>query len=249
MKSPADAGKGSRGFTLIELLVVIAIIAILAALLFPALGGARERASRAQCVSNLKTLAVGVLAYAGENDGGLPFTNSNKPPPDYAGGGVNQVPWMRAAGRYVGVHWDADTWRGWTESKARKGLPGLYYCQADTWLPQGTAPHTPYDVSYGINGELVGSNGGTTAATAKRIAAVPRPVEVILLADSKHQPESSGHGWNISNNNPNQAISQRHKTGAHIAWLDGHVTWEPWEKVVEYLGETGTNPEHWNPAP
>jgi prepilin-type N-terminal cleavage/methylation domain-containing protein len=62
-----------RAFTLIELLVVIAILAILAALLLPALASARERGWRTACVSNLRQMGIAVQAYASDNEGKIPY--------------------------------------------------------------------------------------------------------------------------------------------------------------------------------
>jgi len=69
--------KRYNGFTLIELLVVIAIIAVLMAILMPALNRAREQGKRAACLSNLKQLQLAWVMYADDNDGKIVNGNAN----------------------------------------------------------------------------------------------------------------------------------------------------------------------------
>jgi prepilin-type N-terminal cleavage/methylation domain-containing protein len=76
--APSSAGRPA-GFTLIELLVVIAIIAILAALLLPALARAKDESKRAKCLSNLRQIGITQAMYTGDNRDVFPFSGAGWP--------------------------------------------------------------------------------------------------------------------------------------------------------------------------
>jgi prepilin-type N-terminal cleavage/methylation domain-containing protein len=115
---------GKNAFTLIELLVVIAIIAILAALLLPALSKAKEKAVRIECASNLKQWGIAVTMYGGDNRECFPVNSTSD--------GASGFAWMGLSlntnfyPRYLYPN------RPGTTTGERK-VQDVLYCPTDQW--------------------------------------------------------------------------------------------------------------------
>jgi prepilin-type N-terminal cleavage/methylation domain-containing protein len=119
-----EAGKFRRGFTLIELLVVIAIIAILAAMLLPALAKAKSRAQAIQCVNNVKQLQMGWVMYAPDNNDFV-MTNSPLGAGNTWVGGA-QESWAAVDGNTNAHYYQTNLMAGYMS-----GQLGVYRCPAD----------------------------------------------------------------------------------------------------------------------
>ena len=139
-------------FTLIELLVVIAIIAILAGMLLPALGKAKEKAKMTKCLSNRKQVALGLTIYAGDNDDKLPPYAYNMAGTPLAG--LTQFPeWRQSMATYIGM----TTGNVVAEFEGRLGCPSLLSRTTPVTISITTAPN--YNRVIGYHNVAAGSGG------------------------------------------------------------------------------------------
>src|SRR5881394_722478 len=131
LKNPAAGRRGGirRGFTLIELLVVIAIIAILAAMLLPALSKAKAKAQQTQCLNNAKQLAIAFNTYT------LDFNDLFPPNPD-DGTTMPGYIWCAGQGGIGGAdEYDPDLLRDPNRTLVAPYIAnniGIFKCPADT---------------------------------------------------------------------------------------------------------------------
>jgi prepilin-type N-terminal cleavage/methylation domain-containing protein/prepilin-type processing-associated H-X9-DG protein len=233
--------KTQRGFTLIELLVVIAIIAILAAMLLPALAKAKEKASRIVCLGNCRQWGLSLNMYLDDNNQLFPDFSiaSTTPgaPGDYsqdrikwtdltafASAGSGNSAWFNALPQYVA---QKPLWQYAPDPAGFVNGKNIFTCPNAAFLASDNIdPLVRVAFSYGIN--FKGTVGATPAATPFRANVVRNPSAFVLFSDSRaNSGEKPFYGSSTYKDfgaprGSLSHLSSRHAAGANLTFLDGH---------------------------
>jgi len=179
----------ARAFTLIELLVVIAIIAILAAMLLPALSKAKARAHQAKCISNLKQIGVGLNLYVDDQSGFWPYASVDLNVIDPSvPAGTSTVQWTKLLQPYMRLRGNQQTGQ---ENP-------VFICPAANYPPSA---NSDLSRTYACTGTLLGPTGtGGLTATKPRKSNIPyNPIEALLVVEGKKEDTAPTTRWCRSN--------------------------------------------------
>ncbi len=256
-------------FTLIELLVVIAIIAILAAMLLPALSSAKQKAIRAQCMSNVRQIEIAANIYAGGFNDKLPVIPTSPNVhwawdlPDPAA----QI--MLSSGLTKKAFYDPGTSPRFTDVQNWQGGPGIPAMgQSSTLWNYGVTANPPATTDTHIVGYALAFSGpgcvliNTNQNTTLQAEVPPGGTSIIgvstrelvtcaILSSSATLPGYSNPGNNYSSvvgyfqqNYQPYAHTSPHliknlPTGGNIGFKDGHVEWRQFNAMIPRSGSAG----------
>ena len=265
VRRPSPSGR-FLGFTLIELLVVIAIIGILASMLLPALGKAKEQGRRARCISNLKQISLGITMYADDNNNSLHHVGGSIP---------NHGHWTRNPNSTVLLEPnDGEAYWGRGYLTYFGGTKEVYRCPSarivDEWREEGKRYPREFwlNSSYGANRYAVTPYEPNKPSPMK-ISDLLNPMSTIFAQDAAEQrmegPDDSlglfpGSSeiltqWRFGLRSlyPEHDMTKewyRHNNRCETLWVMGHVSsirFTGWNVGVDYRWYTGEAPTN-NPA-
>jgi prepilin-type N-terminal cleavage/methylation domain-containing protein len=225
------------GFTLVELLVTVAVIAILAALLLPAISTAKERVRRTRCLNNLRQIAIGATSYAGDNvDKVLSAKRQDSSKREnFAFVQISLEPTSAKAAKSVGLDVSSNSMSVWT-CPNRPGLPIFeqipsarvsaqwsigyqYFGGISTWMnpsfPNGIPSHSPIKLS------------------------VSRPswclaADTIVRVDGVWGKNYPKRPLPFSNLPPHANSKNKSPIGGNEAFVDGSVRWVRFDKMYYF---------------
>lgn len=227
--------RNSAGFSLVELVVTILIIAVLAAILLPAVSLVRSVAQRTACASNLRQLGMGLMAYLDENERLIPPARID--PPETALYGLPAI--------YGAIYWFSSPLIGQYVDHER-GDNGLISERRTLRCPSDRRPSSwgSWQCSFGLDMYFTTTvNSSDDWAGSCNAARIDHVSETILLIESEDPRFHPGYGalpptWGndpgtgsfaIGFGQPGNAYNwvRRHGSGCNAVFADGHVEYQP----------------------